>query len=62
MAITYRFNNWKLQKIAALQQNKNLLYEVVAELKEKLKMWASLVAGVGLGVNEYHNKSDKTEN
>ena len=39
LAITYRYNNWKLQKIITLQQRKKKMYEGVAELKMKIQLW-----------------------
>lgn len=36
-ALTFRFNNWKLQKIITLQQRKKKMYEGVAELKLKVQ-------------------------
>lgn len=42
-AITFRFNNWKIQKIVGLQQKKLSIYKGVAELKMKLQIWQRLV-------------------
>lgn len=36
VAISYRYNNWKLQKIVTLQQKKRKMYEAVAELRVKM--------------------------
>lgn len=36
MAMTYRYNNWKLQKIVTVQQRKQKMYEGVAELRMKM--------------------------
>lgn len=40
-AMTFRFNNWKLQKIITLQQRKKKMYEGVAELKLKVQHYQS---------------------
>ena len=49
LAMTYRYNNWKLQKIVTVQQRKTKMYEGVAELKMKmnhyLKSQQSLIQG-----------------
>lgn len=45
LAIAYRFNNWKLQQIAALQSSKRQLYKGVGELKMKLQIWKQMVMG-----------------
>lgn len=36
MAMTFRYNNWKLQKIVTVQQRKQKMYEGVAELRMKM--------------------------
>jgi hypothetical protein len=41
MSITFRYNNWKLQKIITLQQRKKKMYEAVAELKMKVAVFQS---------------------
>lgn len=41
LAMTYRYNNWKLQKIITVQQRKKKMYEGVAELKTKISLWQS---------------------
>lgn len=49
MAMTYRYNNWKLQKIVTTQQRKQKMYEGVAELRMKmnhfLKVQQALITG-----------------
>jgi hypothetical protein len=49
MAMTYRYNNWKLQKIVTVQQRKQKMYEGVAELRVKMAHYQraqqSLISG-----------------
>jgi hypothetical protein len=49
MAMTYRYNNWKLQKIVTVQQRKQKMYEGVAELRVKMahfqRAQQSLISG-----------------
>ena len=45
MSLAYRHNNYKLQKIITLQENKRKMYAGVAELKMKLHLWKDLILG-----------------
>ena len=48
--MTYRYNNWKLQKIVTVQQRKQKMYEGVAELRVKMAHYMrsqqSLISGI----------------
>lgn len=39
LSSAYRYNNWKLQKVVASQQNRQKMYEGVARLKMNIKIF-----------------------
>lgn len=46
MAITFRYNNWKIQKVLSMQQRKKKMVEGVAELKMKLTIWKQMITSL----------------
>ena len=40
LGVTYRYNNWKIQKVLNVQKKKRDMYASVSELKLKLQLWA----------------------
>ena len=46
MAITYRYNNWKIQKVLTIQSKKKQMQEGVSELKVKLSVWKQMITSM----------------
>jgi len=43
VAMTYRFNNEKLQKVITAEENKKKMYKGVSEFKLKMELWKDMV-------------------